>query len=342
MACGALCVVPCTAGAGDPAGYSGSVDSPRRRGRSSARRPTWGSPASGSRPPELGVRTGGAAARTHVTSPRSAAARSASVRAAASSWLVSLMSCSPLRGFGGRVDTTVLPGVRVRKPTYPRPVVRVQPGACVRRPRRLGDSGPWCTSPTQLDEPRPTPVIAVVGPTATGKSDLALALAQRLDGEVVNADSMQLYRGMDIGTAKLTAAERRRDRAPPARRPGRHRDGQRRRVPAAARADASPLLRARARSRSWSAAPGSTCGRSSTTWSSRRPTRLSARALEAELTTRGLDGAARPAGRRSTRRPPARSRPATAAASSARSRSSSSPAGRSRRPCRPASTCCPP
>jgi tRNA dimethylallyltransferase len=52
-------------------------------------------------------------------------------------------------------------------------------------------------------------VIAVVGPTATGKSALGLALAQELDGEVINADSMQLYRGMDIGTAKLTAAERR-------------------------------------------------------------------------------------------------------------------------------------
>jgi tRNA dimethylallyltransferase len=52
------------------------------------------------------------------------------------------------------------------------------------------------------------PVIAVVGPTAAGKSDLGVALAQELSGEVVNADSMQLYRGMDIGTAKLTTAER--------------------------------------------------------------------------------------------------------------------------------------
>jgi len=53
-----------------------------------------------------------------------------------------------------------------------------------------------------------TRVLAVVGPTATGKSDLAVALAQRLDGEIVNADSMQLYVGMDIGTAKLPEAER--------------------------------------------------------------------------------------------------------------------------------------
>ncbi len=51
-------------------------------------------------------------------------------------------------------------------------------------------------------------VIAVVGPTATGKSDLGVALAQQLGGEVVNADSMQLYRGMDVGTAKLSVAER--------------------------------------------------------------------------------------------------------------------------------------
>jgi tRNA dimethylallyltransferase len=54
-----------------------------------------------------------------------------------------------------------------------------------------------------------TPIVAVVGATATGKSELGLALAERLDGEVVNADAMQLYRGMDIGTAKLPAAERR-------------------------------------------------------------------------------------------------------------------------------------
>ncbi|MEU7692424.1 tRNA (adenosine(37)-N6)-dimethylallyltransferase MiaA [Microbispora hainanensis] len=53
------------------------------------------------------------------------------------------------------------------------------------------------------------PVIAVVGATAAGKSDLAVELALRLDGEVINTDSMQLYEGMDIGTAKLTMRERR-------------------------------------------------------------------------------------------------------------------------------------
>ena len=52
-------------------------------------------------------------------------------------------------------------------------------------------------------------MIAVVGPTAAGKSGLSLRLAEALDGEVVNADSMQLYRGMDIGTAKLPPDQRR-------------------------------------------------------------------------------------------------------------------------------------
>src|SRR5215470_6143798 len=59
--------------------------------------------------------------------------------------------------------------------------------------------------PRRPGDPR---VVAVVGPTAAGKSALSLQLAHELDGEVVNADSMQLYRGMDIGTAKLTTAER--------------------------------------------------------------------------------------------------------------------------------------
>jgi tRNA dimethylallyltransferase len=54
-----------------------------------------------------------------------------------------------------------------------------------------------------------TRLVAVVGPTATGKSDLGLDLAEALGGEVVNADAMQLYRGLDIGTAKLPVAERR-------------------------------------------------------------------------------------------------------------------------------------
>src|SRR3978361_917607 len=56
------------------------------------------------------------------------------------------------------------------------------------------------------DKPR---VLAIVGPTGAGKSALGVELALRLGGEVVNADSMQLYRGMDIGNAKLTVRERR-------------------------------------------------------------------------------------------------------------------------------------
>ncbi len=53
-----------------------------------------------------------------------------------------------------------------------------------------------------------TPLVAVVGPTAVGKSALAVDLALAVDGEVVNADSMQLYVGMDIGTAKIAVPER--------------------------------------------------------------------------------------------------------------------------------------
>ncbi|ATQ27574.1 tRNA delta(2)-isopentenylpyrophosphate transferase [Rhodococcus ruber Chol-4] len=57
-----------------------------------------------------------------------------------------------------------------------------------------------------VDPVRP---VAVVGPTATGKSDLGLDLAEELGGEIVNIDAMQQYRGMDIGTAKLAVGERR-------------------------------------------------------------------------------------------------------------------------------------
>lgn len=51
-------------------------------------------------------------------------------------------------------------------------------------------------------------VIVICGATATGKSDLAVALAEKLGGQIINADSMQLYKGMDIGTAKLSMEER--------------------------------------------------------------------------------------------------------------------------------------
>lgn len=51
------------------------------------------------------------------------------------------------------------------------------------------------------------PLIALVGPTATGKTALSIALSQALNGEVINADSMQFYPGLDIGTAKVSVAE---------------------------------------------------------------------------------------------------------------------------------------
>lgn len=58
-----------------------------------------------------------------------------------------------------------------------------------------------------MDAPCKHPVLAVVGPTASGKTALSLALAQKFDGEIISADSMQIYRGLDIGTAKVTEKE---------------------------------------------------------------------------------------------------------------------------------------
>jgi tRNA dimethylallyltransferase len=62
-----------------------------------------------------------------------------------------------------------------------------------------------CVASSELPPP---PVVAILGPTASGKSALALALAERLQGEILCCDSVQVYRGMDIGSAKATAAER--------------------------------------------------------------------------------------------------------------------------------------
>src|SRR3989344_208261 len=50
-------------------------------------------------------------------------------------------------------------------------------------------------------------IIAIVGQTATGKSDLAVRLAQKLNGEIISADSRQVYKGLDIGTGKITKKE---------------------------------------------------------------------------------------------------------------------------------------
>ena len=55
-----------------------------------------------------------------------------------------------------------------------------------------------------LDKPR---VLAVGGPTASGKTSLSVELAKRLNGEVICVDSMQIYRGLDVGTAKVTEEE---------------------------------------------------------------------------------------------------------------------------------------
>jgi tRNA dimethylallyltransferase len=60
-----------------------------------------------------------------------------------------------------------------------------------------------------IEGPSAPPIVAVVGATASGKTSLSLDLAERLGGEVVNTDAMQVYRGMDVGTAKLPEPERR-------------------------------------------------------------------------------------------------------------------------------------
>ena len=58
-----------------------------------------------------------------------------------------------------------------------------------------------------MNRPEQYRCIAIMGATATGKSDLAIQLAHRLNGEVVSMDSRQVYRGMDIGTAKILTTE---------------------------------------------------------------------------------------------------------------------------------------
>lgn len=75
-------------------------------------------------------------------------------------------------------------------------------------PGGLTDPGPDLTTAT-AGGPPPGPLLCIVGPTATGKSDLAVAVAEAVGGEVVNADASQLYRGMDIGTAKVPVPRRR-------------------------------------------------------------------------------------------------------------------------------------
>src|SRR5436190_20886051 len=66
-----------------------------------------------------------------------------------------------------------------------------------------------CPAPTTLKSVSARPLIAIVGPTGSGKSDLSLRLCEEFGGEVVNCDSLQIYRYFDIGTAKLPPQERR-------------------------------------------------------------------------------------------------------------------------------------
>src|SRR6185295_19066702 len=56
------------------------------------------------------------------------------------------------------------------------------------------------------------PPVFIAGPTAVGKSEIALRLAEKIGGEIISVDSMQVYRGLDIGTAKPSAADRARVR----------------------------------------------------------------------------------------------------------------------------------
>src|ERR1035441_6443790 len=59
--------------------------------------------------------------------------------------------------------------------------------------------------PSSILHPRP---VFLAGPTAVGKSEIALLLAEKIGGEIISVDSMQVYRGLDLGTAKPSAAER--------------------------------------------------------------------------------------------------------------------------------------
>lgn len=79
-------------------------------------------------------------------------------------------------------------------------------GRVVRRVVRLAHA---CHTNHMSSTANGAPIVAVVGATASGKTGLSLDLAERLGGEIVNTDAMQVYRGMDIGTAKLPPAERR-------------------------------------------------------------------------------------------------------------------------------------
>lgn len=75
-------------------------------------------------------------------------------------------------------------------------------------PSRLGQSSTAAWVDAEMSTPEPPELLVVVGPTATGKTELAVRLCQQLDGEVVSADSVQVYRRFDIGSGKPTHDER--------------------------------------------------------------------------------------------------------------------------------------
>ena len=67
---------------------------------------------------------------------------------------------------------------------------------------------PPASAPSAEALPPPEPALCIVGPTASGKSALAISLAQRFNAEIISLDASQVYRGLDIGTAKVSAEER--------------------------------------------------------------------------------------------------------------------------------------
>ena len=73
----------------------------------------------------------------------------------------------------------------------------------------MNDSNHSAREASKLPDAAQLPLVAVTGPTGSGKSDLALEIAQQFHGEIVNSDSLQVYRHFDIGTAKLPVGERR-------------------------------------------------------------------------------------------------------------------------------------
>src|ERR1035437_1341705 len=83
-------------------------------------------------------------------------------------------------------------------------------GSCSKSPTVLHNDRHQSASESAVEpDARQRPLVAVVGPTGSGKSDLALCLAEEFGGEIVNCDSLQVYRYFDIGTAKLPLSERR-------------------------------------------------------------------------------------------------------------------------------------